>query len=122
MKKSNLRITIERYLLQNSNKLKINSKEIRKNDVFVAMKGTNTHGCLYIDDAINNGAKYIICDKKIRVTDNKKILLVNNSLNFLYKIAVNKRNKFKGKVIGITGSIGKTSVKENLYFFFIKSL
>ena len=62
----------------------------------------------------------IITDKKSDLFFNKKnILLVKDSLIFLLSIANIKRNIFKGKVIGITGSAGKTTVKENLKFFLL---
>ena len=61
---------------------------------------------------------FIITDKRIHLPSNKKnILIVNNTLKFLLNIAKKKRKIFKGKVIGITGSVGKTSIKENLKFF-----
>ena len=46
--------------------------------------------------------------------------MVKSTLTFLLGLANHKRNLFKGKVIGITGSIGKTSVKENLRYLLSK--
>jgi UDP-N-acetylmuramoyl-tripeptide--D-alanyl-D-alanine ligase len=87
-------------------------------DVFIALQGRNIHGNKYINDALDNGAKYVITDKNVGSFINENnILLVNDSLLFLLTIASKKRNSFRGKVIGITGSVGKTSVKENLKFF-----
>ena len=65
---------IQNYLLNNSNKIKIDSNDIIKGDVFCALKGKNTHGRNYIGHAINNKAKYII-------TDNKKIKFESSYLN-----------------------------------------
>ena len=65
-----------------------------------------------------HGAKFIITDiknKKNKFGD--KIFFVDNVIIFLHDIAIKKRELFKGQVIGITGSIGKTSVKENLKYF-----
>ena len=116
MVKNNLKNTIEDYLLKNSEKIKINSKDIKKNDVFLSLKGQSNHGNSYIDEAWNNGAKYIITDKKIE-NHNKSILLVKSSNKFLLEFAKKKRNLYTGKVIGITGSLGKTTLKEYLKFF-----
>ena len=105
------------YLLNNEGKAKINSLEISKGDVFVSLLGKKTHGNHYIPDVINKGAKYIITDRKL--ADNfifNKILVVDDILTFLLSIANLKRSIFKGKVIGITGSIGKTTLKENLKY------
>ena len=111
-------LEVVNYILETKNKVKISSKEILKNDIFLALKGKNYHGNSFINEALKNKAKYIITDRKIILKKNqKKVLLVKNIFNFLLKIAKKKRNIFKGKVIGITGSVGKTSVKENLKFF-----
>ena len=118
MKINNLDKVIEDYLIRNENKLKINSNDILSGDVFITLQGRNVHGNKYINDALDNGAKYVITDKKADSFINENnILLVDDALLFLFTIASKKRNSFKGKVIGITGSVGKTSVKENLKFF-----
>ena len=109
---------IKEYLIQNHNKVKINSHDVIIGDVFVALPGKNVHGNQYIFDALNNGAKYIVTDTLLRnELTSKKILVVDDTLGFLFKIAIHKRNLFNGKIIGITGSVGKTSVKENLKYF-----
>ena len=109
---------IEEYLIFHAGKVKINTNDIIKNDVFVALKGNTTHGSRYISQAINRGAKYIITDQKIKKNyKDKIILIVEDVMIFLLSIANYKRILFKGKVIGITGSIGKTTLKENLKYF-----
>tara|TARA_Y100001970_G_scaffold293494_1_gene440694 strand:+ start:2575 stop:3942 length:1368 start_codon:yes stop_codon:yes gene_type:complete len=109
---------VKKYLTYNSNKIRINSKDVKKNDVFVALSGSKAHGNNYITEAINNGAKYIITDKVFeKKLGNINIIVVKNTLIFLENIAKQKRELYKGVVIGITGSVGKTSVKENLKFF-----
>ena len=118
MTSDNLNKIIENYLINNKNKLKINSNEILNGDVFIALQGTETHGNDYVTQAIKKGARYIITDKKINLLHKEKnILLVEDTLFFLLTIANKKRNIFRGKIIGITGSVGKTSIKENLKLF-----
>ena len=113
----NLKYEIENYLISNSNKIKINSRDIKEGDVFFALEGSKTHGNKYISNALNKGTKYVVTDKKLDKNLSKKILNVKNSFDFLKKVATKKRNQFAGKVIAITGSVGKTSIKEFLKFF-----
>ena len=109
---------LTQYLINNFDKIKIHSNQINKGDVFLALAGKKNHGNDFIEDAIKKGARYIITDKKIDINShNENIVVVQNSLHFLKKISVEKRKLYNGKVIGITGSIGKTSIKENLKFF-----
>ena len=109
---------LTKYLIYNFDKIKIHSDNINKGDVFLALAGKNNHGNDFIEDAIKNGASYIITDLQTDLsTHNKNIITVQNSLQFLKEISVEKRKLYNGKVIGITGSIGKTSIKENLKFF-----
>ncbi len=112
-----LELKINDYLINNFDKLKINSKEIEKGDVFAALKGNNHHGNNFIEEAVSNGAKYIISDKEIIGKNFHNFLQVKDIFLYLSIIASKKRNMFNGKIIAITGSIGKTSVKENLNFF-----
>ena len=74
---------IENYLVNNKNKLKINSNDILNGDVFIALQGTETHGNDYVTQAIKKGARYIITDKKINLLRKEKmILLVKDTLFF----------------------------------------
>lgn len=90
------------------NKIKINSKDIIKGDTFIAIKGNNLDGHDYIEDAIKNGASKIICEKgnysveTINVIDTKKYL--EEYLYDNYKYIFNDI-----KIIGITGTNGKTT-------------
>ena len=114
-----LKNKLTNYIFNNSNKIKIHSKDIKKNDIFLALRGKKYHGNKFIGDAFNLGAKYCITDKKITNSKEKdKILFVENIYLYLKKISVQKRSLFNGEVIGITGSAGKTSLKEYLSFFF----
>ena len=51
--------------------LSTNSKEIKKNYIFFAIKGNKTNGEKYINDAINKGASIIVCSKKCKIIKQK---------------------------------------------------
>lgn len=88
-------------------KIKMNSKDITTNDVFLAInKGHN-----YIDEAINNGAVGIISEYDLDYPSIK----VDNSILALGKIANYIRNLYDIPLIAITGSVGKTTTKELIY-------
>ena len=106
----------EKYILKKNNKVKISSKEISKGDIFLALKGKNFHGNQFINSSLRKGAKYCLTDNK-NFAKNSKIIYVNNVINYLNNLALKKRDLYKGKVIGITGSAGKTTLKETLAFF-----
>ena len=47
---------IQNYIIRSSNKIKINSNEVKKGDIFIALQGNNKHGNEYIESSIKNGA------------------------------------------------------------------
>ena len=80
--------TIQKYIIKSENKLKISSKDIKKNDIFIALKGSNNHGNEYIHEAIRAGAKYCITDKKLsKSSSDQNILLVENLQKFLLDLS-----------------------------------
>lgn len=88
--------------------VKINSKEVKDGDTFIAIKGVNKDGHEYINSAIKNGASKIICKNKNIGVDIKK---VGNTKKYLVKHLKKKYNeKIKNlKLIGVTGTSGKTT-------------
>ena len=97
-----------------SSKLKIknssiNSKEIRKDNIFFAIKGKNKNGNLFVKEAFVNGASLAIVNNQKKT---KKKIVVKDTLKFLTEASSILRNNLSSKVIAITGSCGKTSLKE----------
>ena len=86
------------------------TRSIKKNSLFIAIKGENFDGNDFVEDAITKGALYAIADKKkYENKKNKKIIYVKNTVKALKKISGNIINEYKGKVIAVTGSNGKTT-------------
>ena len=95
------------------NQIKINSKEINKDDIFIAVIGKNHDGHNFIDEAIKKGAKLLITQKQIDT--NIPYIKVEDTTKALGDIAQYMVKKYKPKVIAITGSVGKTTTKNILY-------
>jgi len=98
------------------NKLKfegvsINSKQIKKNNLFIAIRGKNHDGHIFVKEALKNKANYCVVQKNINRIDKKKLIKYPNTFKFLNKLAFLKRNQTSSKVIAVTGSSGKTTVK-----------
>jgi UDP-N-acetylmuramoyl-tripeptide--D-alanyl-D-alanine ligase len=87
------------------------TRVIKIDSLFIALKGANFNGNSFAQEALTRGAKYAIVDET-KFADNKRIFHVPNSLLFLQKLANYHRKKFNIPVIGITGSNGKTTTKE----------
>ena len=87
------------------------TRKIKKDCLFLCLKGDNFNGNEFAEKALNEGAKYVIVDES-KYQTNDKIYLVKDVLKYLQKLANYHRKKFKIPVIGITGSNGKTSTKE----------
>ncbi len=93
--------------------LAIDSRDIKKGNIFLAHKGKNNDGNDFIFKAIKKGASYVITTKNNKKLS-KQIIKVDNPISFLNKFASFKREKSKAKILAITGSAGKTSLKNML--------
>lgn len=87
------------------------SRKIVKDGLFFALKGDNFNGNQFALQAIDEGCSYAIVDEAVAL-DNEKVILVDDVLVTLQKLANYHRNQFQIPVIGITGSNGKTTSKE----------
>jgi len=114
---NNLKLNILKELSNSNNissKLEINSgsinsKEIKKNNVFFAIRGKNKDGNLFIKEALNKGASLAVINNKKK---SKKEIVVKDTLKFLTEASSILRENLRSKIISITGSCGKTSLKE----------
>ena len=90
----------------------IDTRTIKKDDIYVGLKGDNNCGSDYYLDAIKKGAKACIIDKKVEPVEGVTIVIVKDTLLCLQKLAELKRTMYDIPVIAITGSSGKTSTKD----------
>ena len=99
------------------------TREVTKGDTYIGFKGERFDGNLMYEDALKNGAKVcILQESSVKETiDLEKIekeyksgtiILVENTTKALQQIATYKRSLYDIPVVGITGSVGKTSTKD----------
>ena len=98
-------------LFQSSNGVSIDSRSIKKDEIFFSIKGDNFDGNSFALDALDKGAKFSIVDDIKLKNQNDKIIFVENSLKELQNLSRYNRSKYDVKVIGLTGSNGKTTTK-----------
>jgi UDP-N-acetylmuramoyl-tripeptide--D-alanyl-D-alanine ligase len=89
----------------------IDSRLVDKDYIFIATKGERVDGHSFIDSVFEKGALGVICEK---APENPKgaYILVDDSFQALKDVAEFYRKQLDIKVVGITGSVGKTSTKE----------
>ncbi|MCX6189468.1 MAG: bifunctional UDP-N-acetylmuramoyl-tripeptide:D-alanyl-D-alanine ligase/alanine racemase [Bacteroidetes bacterium] len=82
--------------------------------LFIALSGEHFNGNRFLDDAYNKGLRNFIVDETLDITPypNSNILWVQNTTTALQQIATFHRQQFNIPILGITGSNGKTIVKE----------
>ena len=99
----------------------IDSRKAEQNSIFIALKGDNNDGHDYLLQVFENGAELAIIESEAlykKYKNNLHLILVKNTFKALHKLASYSRKRTKAKIIGITGSVGKTSVKEMLKLVF----
>jgi len=95
----------------------IDSRNLKKGSLFIAIKGKKFDGHSFVRPAVQNGATVLLINRKrINEFDNfdLPIITVKNTTRALGEIAKLWRKKLNAKIIGITGSNGKTSTKDIL--------
>ena len=92
------------------------SRQVQNGDVFIAVKGEKFDGHDFVLEVLKKGASLAIVDHLIADTDRNKQIVVSDTLDAYGKIGAYMRSRFKGVVIGLTGSAGKTTTKEEIKF------
>ncbi len=90
----------------------INSKMIKKNDIFFAIKGKRVDGNKFVSEALKKKSSLAIVNRINRSYPLSKQIKVDNTLNFLTRCSSIFRENIDAKIISITGSCGKTTLKE----------
>ena len=94
-------------------KISTDSRNIEEGAIFFALKGDSFNGNKFADQALANGASYVVLDEDGH-TKSDKALLVDDVLTCLQELAKHHRNNLNIPVLAITGTNGKTTTKELL--------
>ncbi len=95
-------------------KARINSKEVHKNDIFFAIKGKKNDGNKFVSQSFKRKASLAVVNKIQNTLNKSRQIKVKNTLKFLIEISKTFRKSIDTNIIAITGSCGKTTLKELL--------
>ena len=106
----------------NVNAIVFDSRKAAEGTAFVAIKGTAVDGHSFIDGVIEKGCKVIIAEHEVNVPANVTLIVTDNSSKALALMATNFYNhpSEKLKLVGITGTNGKTTTTTLLFNLFLK--
>lgn len=88
------------------------SRQVKEGSLFVPIKGVNTDPHKFIEDCFKKGAAASLTEYDAPEGAEKPYIKVNNTLPALQRLASFYRQSMDVKIIGVTGSVGKTSTKE----------
>jgi UDP-N-acetylmuramoyl-tripeptide--D-alanyl-D-alanine ligase len=97
--------------LESGQRISTDTRKISEGSLFFALRGDNFNGNNYAEDALNKGAAFSIVDDK-NLKPNERLIFVEDVLETLQQLSNFHRRQLKIKVIGLTGSNGKTTTKE----------
>ena len=101
-------------IYQRFSSIETDTRKIKKDDIFFALKGPNFNGNDFAKQALDAGAAYVVADEPLDFDDNR-IIQVTDVLRTLQLLAQHHREQFNIPFIAITGSNGKTTTKELLH-------
>ena len=94
----------------------IDSRTVRPGDLFVALRGARHDGHAFVGEAVARGARGLLVERAPEEiadsTDGVAVVMVPDTLTALQRLATHWRQRWGGVVVGVTGSVGKTSTKE----------
>lgn len=94
-----------------ANGVAFDSREIGPGDLFIALKGEHSDGHLHVEQAFASGAAGAIVSQPVAGPH----ILVSDTARALDALGKASRSRTDAKIIGVTGSVGKTGTKEALY-------
>ncbi len=94
------------------------SREVQPGSIFLCIKGERVDGHDYALKAVEQGAVCVIAQQYINLVSKDLTIIVKDPLDAMIKIGENYRDCFAPVLVGVTGSVGKTTTKEFCYAVF----
>ncbi|MCB2048710.1 MAG: UDP-N-acetylmuramoyl-tripeptide--D-alanyl-D-alanine ligase [Novosphingobium sp.] len=91
--------------------VEIDSRDVQPGDLFFALKGETTDGHRFIEMAMEKGASAVVVDRDC----DRPHLRVSDTTEALERLGAASRDRTKARIVGVTGSVGKTGVKEAIF-------
>ena len=101
-------------------KISTDSRDIDAGTLFIALKGENFDAHDFVKDVYQKGCRLMVVNRLVEGVPTQNQLVVDDTLKAYGKIGAYNRSLFKGTVIGLTGSAGKTTTKEEIAFLLSK--
>lgn len=90
------------------------SRRVDEHTLFIAIKGEKFDGHDFISDVLKKGVPLVVSERPIAGVDLRRVIVVKDTLKALGLLAQYNRRQYKGTLIALTGSSGKTTTKEEL--------
>ena len=94
------------------NRAVIDSRQVQPGDLFFALRGEHQDGHDFVDDALAGGAAGLVVERPLEAPPDVAVFQVSDSLSALQRLAAHWRARHDMRVVGVTGSVGKTTCKE----------
>ena len=107
-------IIINEGTIKKINNIKIDSRKVNKNDIFICIKGNNNDGHNYIENIIDK-CSLVIVEKDINIKTKTPIIKVGSTIKSLQLLSKYIKDKYNPYTIAISGSVGKTTTKNLIY-------
>ena len=91
--------------------VEIDSRDVQPGDLFFALKGESTDGHRFIEMAMEKGASAVVVDRDCDVPH----IRVSDTTEALERLGAAARERTRARIVGVTGSVGKTGVKEAIF-------
>lgn len=97
----------------------IDTRTLRPGDLYIALKGAHHDGAQFVQEAFQKGAVAVLMEHSTQIKcshslDPLPIIYVSDGLHALQTLSIVARERFSGRILALTGSVGKTNVKEGL--------